>query len=250
MMCAIMQPTVWPWVGGFDLLDQVDVFVHYDDVQVVKRSWDVRNRIKTANGELFLTVPIRKTGHRDDTRFTNALLDDSGQWRVQHLKSIAGSYRKAPFFDEVFAFVEPLIMAKVSLLGDFNVRCIVAIADKIGIGTHMVRASTLPAVSGRKDARLLAICRQLQADTYLSPLGAREYIEAGTPGGAFHDVDVELCYQNYSPVPYRQLHGSFLSHMCILDLLFNEGFGNSLSVIRSGRKPLLSSAAVRETDAP
>lgn len=250
MICAIMQPTVWPWAGGFDLLDQVDVLVHYDDVQVVKRSWDVRNRIKTTDGELFLTVPVKKTGHRGDTRFTNALLDDSRPWRVQHLKSVASSYKKAPFFDEVFEFIEPLIMAEVSFLGDFNVSCISAVADKLGIRTHMVRASTLPAVNGRKDARLVAICRQLHADTYLSPLGAREYIEVETAGGAFHDSGVELCYQNYSPVPYRQLHGAFLSHMCILDLLFNEGFGNSLSIIRSGRKPRLSSAAVRGADAP
>lgn len=245
MMCAIMQPTVWPWVGGFDLLDQVDVFVHYDDVQMVKRSWDVRNRIKTAHGELFLTVPVRKTGHRDDTRFTNALIDDSRPWRAQHLKALAASYRKASYFDDVMAVIEPLIMAPVSLLGDLNVSCIAAIADKLGIRTPMVRSSTLPPVSGKKDVRLLGICRQLQAERYLSPLGAHEYIEAATAGGAFHDSGVAIYYQHYSPVPYRQLHGPFQSHMCILDLLFNEGFDHSLAIIRSGRRPMLSSADVR-----
>lgn len=245
MTCAIMQPTYWPWVGGFDLMDQVGVFVHYDDVQVVKRSWDVRNRIKTARGELFLTIPIRKTEHRDSTRFTNAVIDDRGTWRTQHLKSIAGSYKKAPFFDEVFALIEPLIMAKVPLLGDFNVSCISAIADRVGIRTPTVRSSTLQASTGQKDARLVSICQELRADSYLSPLGARRYIEADNVGGAFQNSGVELHYQNYCPVRYSQLHGEFMPHMCILDLLFNEGLENSLSVIRSGRRPPLSSAAVR-----
>lgn len=247
MTCAIMQPTYWPWVGGFDLMDQVDVYVHYDDVQVVKRSWDVRNRIKTAQGELFLAVPIKKTQHRDSTLFTNAEIDDSGTWRAQHLKSIVASYRKAPFFDEVFALVEPLLMAKVTFLGEFNVSCITAIAQRIGVRTPMVRSSTLEASTGKKDARLLSICRELMADRYVSPLGAHRYIEADTAGGAFHDSGIELVYQNYCPVSYRQLHGGFLSHMCILDLLFNQGLADSLSIIRTGRRPPLSSAAVRES---
>jgi hypothetical protein len=246
MTCAIMQPTYWPWVGGFDLMDQVDVYVHYDDVQVVKRSWDVRNRIKTARGELFLTVPIRKTQHRDSTLFTNAQIDDSGTWRAQHLKSIVASYRKAPFFDEVFALVEPLLMAKATLLGEFNVSCISAIAESIGIRTPMVRSSTLQATTGKKDARLLSICQAVMADRYVSPLGAHRYIEADNPGGAFQHSGVELVYQNYCPEPYRQLHGAFLSHMCILDLLFNEGPADSLSIIRKGRRAPLSSAALGE----
>lgn len=246
MTCAIMQPTYWPWMGGFDLMDLVDVYVHYDNVQVVKRSWDVRNRIKTAQGELFLTVPLKKTQPRDSTLFTNAEIDDRGVWRAQHLKAIVASYRKAPFFDEVFALVEPLLMANVTFLGEFNVSCITAIAEKIGIRTPMIRSSTLQASTGKKDARLLSVCRELMADRYVSPLGAHRYIEADNAEGAFDNSGVELVYQNYCPEPYRQLHGPFLSHMCILDLLFNEGLADSLSVIRKGRRPPLSSATVRE----
>jgi hypothetical protein len=248
MTCAIMQPTYWPWVGGFDLMDQADVYVHYDDVQVVKRSWDVRNRIKTAQGELFLTVPLKKTQHRDSTLFTNAVIDDTGTWRTQHLKSIVASYRKAPFFDDVMAVVEPLLMGKASLLGELNVSCITAVAERIGIRTPMVRSSSLQASTEKKDARLVRICRELLADRYVSPFGAHRYIEADNPGGAFQNSGVELVYQNYCPVPYRQLHGTFLPHMCILDLLFNEGFDDSLSIIRKGRRLSLSSASVRGSE--
>ena len=177
MICAIMQPTYLPWAGGFDLLDQVDVFAFYDDVQVVRRSWDVRNRIKTANGELFLTIPIRKTSHRDETVFTTALIDDSRSWRKEHLAAIGHSYRKAVHFDEVFAFVEALIQVDLGVLADFNIHLITSIARRMGMTADLVRVSSLPECAGRKDARLVNICRRLSADAYLSPFGAHAYIE-------------------------------------------------------------------------
>ena len=241
MICAIMQPTYLPWAGGFDLLDQVDVFAFYDDVQVVRRSWDVRNRIKTANGELFLTIPIRKTSHRDETVFTTALIDDSRSWRKEHLAAIGHSYRKAVHFDEVFAFVEALIQVDLGVLADFNIHLITSIARRMGMTADLVRVSSLPECAGRKDARLVNICRRLSADAYLSPFGAHAYIERETPGGAFAGSGVALAYQQYEPVPYPQLHGAFASHMCVLDLLFNVGFERSAEVIRAGRRPSLTS---------
>ena len=245
MMCAITQPTYLPWAGGFDLMDHVDVFAHYDDVQIVKRTWDVRNRIRTASGELYLTIPIKKTRSRDETVFNNAVIDDSRPWRREHLDALVRSYRKARFFEEVFAFVEPLITADLSLLADFNINCITAIARKLGIQTSAVRVSSLPESSGKKDARLVGICRTLAADTYLSPLGAHEYIEQHNTGGAFEGSGIRLVYQHYVPVSYTQLHGEFRSHMCILDLLFNEGFDSSLRIIRAGRRPMLTSSDLR-----
>lgn len=246
MICTIMQPTYLPWAGGFDLLDEVDVFAYFDDVQIVRRSWDVRNRIKSANGEVYLTIPIQKTRHRDRTFFNNAIIDDREQWRQDHLNAIAGSYRRALFFDEVFSFIEPLIKAELPVLADFNIHCITAIAHRLGIHTQFVRTSSLRNSSGTKDIRLVNICKELEAEAYLSPLGAHQYIEKDNPGGAFENSGVRLYYHNYSPVQYSQLHGEFMSHMCILDLLFNEGFSESLQTIRRGRKPMLTSRDLRQ----
>lgn len=242
MMCAITQPTYLPWAGGFDLMDQVDTFAYYDDVQIVKRTWDVRNRIRTASGELYLTIPIRKTFSRDETVFNNAVIDDGRPWRREHLDAVSRNYRKAPFFDEVFAFVEPLIQAEFAILADFNINCTTAIARRLRIQTAMVKVSSLPKSAGTKDARLVGICQTLGAEAYLSPLGAREYIEKHTAGGAFDGSGIRLFYQQYVPVHYAQLNGEFVSHMCILDLLFNEGFDRSLGIIQAGRRPMLTSS--------
>ena len=245
MTCTIMQPTYLPWVGGFDLIDQVDLYSFYDDVQVVKRSWDVRNRIKTANGELFLTIPIKKLFHRDKTYFNNAIIDDSEKWRQKCISTIEMNYRKSSYFDDVFPFVQSLILNEYSTLADFNINIIVSIARKLGIKTEFVRTSMLDGIDGKKDERLLSVCKRLNANTYLSPFGASQYIEEKNTSGAFLDSGVALFYHKYHPIEYKQLYGEFLSHMCILDLLFNEGENNSLDIIRKGRQTSLTSEEIK-----
>ena len=106
---AIMQPTYLPWIGDFDLIDFVDKYLFFDNVQLVKRNWDTRNRIKSSNGELFLTIPIEKTAKRDETMLNNAILDLSSKWKEKHIKSVELAYKKAPFFNEVFPIISDIL---------------------------------------------------------------------------------------------------------------------------------------------
>ena len=129
--CAIMQPTYNPWLGYFDLIDRVDTFVFLDNVQVVKRSWQVRNRIKTPKGELFLTIPIiRPKGQ--STKLNEALIDDTQHWRRKHIKTIEFYYKNAKYFDEVFPFIKGLIEFPTTILSEFNINFITTISKKIG----------------------------------------------------------------------------------------------------------------------
>lgn len=84
MICAIMQPTYIPWIGYFDMMDKVDTFVFYDDVQLSKRSWQVRNRIKGINGEIWLTIPVRKNTDRENTFINQAKINSSEKWLTKH----------------------------------------------------------------------------------------------------------------------------------------------------------------------
>jgi hypothetical protein len=234
--CAIMQPTYNPWLGYFDMMDYVDVFVYLDDVQLVKRSWQVRNRIKTPQGELFLTIPIKKTAPREETLIKDALINDGEKWRIKHLKAIIFSYKKASYFDVVFPFVESLINAPFQHLGDFNINFIENVRKRIGIRTKTIRSSSLNIV-GRKDEKLAKICKALNCDFYLSPQGSAVYIEKEKPGGKLVENGIEVYYHNYEHPTYRQLHGDFLPYIGIIDLLFNEGFERALEIIRKGRRP-------------
>ena len=144
MKCSIMQPTYLPWLGYFDLIDQVDIFVFLDNVQVVKRSWHVRNRIKASQGELNLTIPIKKTKYRDKTLFCETHLNNEQNWRNKHVKSIELAYKKAPFFNEVYLFVKDLIECSESILSKFNINIIKKISSKMGICKELINALSRP----------------------------------------------------------------------------------------------------------
>lgn len=236
MKCAIMQPTYIPWLGYFDLIDSVNKFIFLDDVQLEKCSWQVRNKIKTSQGELYLTIPVKSTEGRDKLIINETIIDDTVLWREKHLKSIFYSYRKAEFFSEVYPVIEKLINNKIIKLCGFNTNIITSISSEIGIDKKFMISSSLTNLSGKKEARIVSICKRINCDEYLSPPGSAVYIEKNSPGGGFPESNIDLSYQNYDHPAYKQLYGEFLSHMSILDLLFNYGFSKSLEIIRSGRR--------------
>lgn len=237
MTIAVMQPTFNPWLGYFDMIDKVDSFILYDDVQLRKSSWQVRNKIMTPTGELFLTVPIKKGIHFERSLINMAQINDDSKWREKHLKSFLLNYKKALYFNEVYPFVELLYNKSNSTLADFNANLILSISNKIGITTPIIRSSSLSDIEGRKDDRLVQICKKLVANTYLSAKGSSDYIEEVTPGGQFPINNIELKYHNYTHPSYNQHNSTiFTPFIGIIDLLFNVGFYNSLAIIRTGRE--------------
>lgn len=246
MIAAIMQPTVWPWIGYFDLIDQADTFVFLDDAQVLKRSWGVRNRILGKDGEVFLTIPLVGHSQKSDCTFANTAVDPNPKWRRTHLASVRHAYAKAPYFAEVFAGLEALFEAGHETIGALNMAFIREISNRIGIDTPFAQSSDLDGVHGAKDDWLLSICRAIGADTYLSARGSAAYIEQEREGGAFADSGVELRYHNYKHPAYPQSKGDFVSHMSVVDLLMNCGYAGALEIIRSGRRPMLESRELQE----
>lgn len=234
-----MQPTYIPWMGYFDLMDQVDKFVFFDDAKVSKQSWGVRNRIKTKQGQVYLTVPLKNYRDHANRLFSNTEIDYAQSWPRKHLKTISQAYSKAPYFKEVIDEFEEVSNIKYNTIADLNISIIQWVAKKIKINTETIRSSWLTGIDGSKDVRLTKICSILGADQYLSPQGSAAYIEAEQPGGAFPSADLELFYHNFEHPEYPQQGSSFLSHMCILDLLMNCGYEQALDLIRSGRRPMI-----------
>lgn len=244
---GIMQPTYLPWIGHFDLIDQVDVFVFLDTVQLVRRSWDVRNRIKAPppKGELFLTVPVRRTGHRDDTRLCDALVDDASGWRERHLRSMRHAYARAPGFAEVFPALERVLLDAPQVLSQLNLSLLRFFLGALGIATPIRLASELPPAAGNKDVLLLELCTLVGCRRYISQPSAAAYIERERAAGAFAGSGVDLAYHRYEHPRYPQVHGAFRSHLSIVDLAMSCGFEQSLEVIRSGRRPCLTPQGMR-----
>jgi hypothetical protein len=228
MQISIMQPTYVPWLGYFDLIDQSDMFVFLDDVQFEKQSWQQRNRIKTNNGWIWLTIPvIQKFGQKiSETRINYAK-----KWNEKHLKSICYNYHTAAFYDSLNDRLEEIYTTPYEFLIDFNMTIIRWFCEELGMHPQFIRSSEL-SVAGTKTERLLNICQDLHADTYLSPMGSSTYIEKNN---LFHDSGIILKYQHFKHPQYSQLWGDFIPYLSALDLLLLHGH-NSLPIIRSGRR--------------
>jgi hypothetical protein len=242
MKIAIAQPTYLPWLGYFDLLDQVDTFVLLDTVQFEKQSWQQRNRIKTPTGLLWLTVPVVFRG-RLGQRIVDVEIREADFWR-DHLRAVELNYRRAPFFAEYFpALSELLPSASSSLrLAELNIGLLRWLAQALGIKTPIVRSSEL-AVDGKRTHLLAEICSLLGAATYVSPLGSADYLLNELPTLTSRGVNV--VFQHYDHPSYRQLFPPFLAHASALDLLFNEGEA-SLATVRSGRRAPFSPSEVAQ----
>jgi|SaaInlStandDraft_1057018.scaffolds.fasta_scaffold32453_3 hypothetical protein len=245
MIVSVNQPTFLPWIGLFALIDEVDVFVFYDDVQLVKQSWDVRNRIKTHQGPLWVSFPIRHNKNFKELKFNVTEVNNDLNWRKKHFKTFQNTYRKSKNYSEVIDWLDTVYFNEYLYVSDMNMFFIKQICSKIGIKTKFINSSSLKSNEGKKDIRLVSICKELNAEKYLSPLGSSDYIELSSPGGEFTRNNITLNYQNYTHPVYHQIYGDFVSHMSILDLLFNVGFQDALSIIRSGVAEPLNSSQVR-----
>jgi len=233
---AIMQPTFMPWLGYFDLINSVDIFVFLDNVQLARRSWQVKNKIKTTSGELFVTLPVKKDKSRDDQFINNTFIATDLRWREKILKNIKMNYKKANYFDDVFPYFKEWISSDLPI-SEIHSKMIMKISNVLGIkDVKFIKSSSLNNISNNKETRLLDICKQFSAQVYLSPQGSSSYIEPAGLYDNFKKQGVELFYHNYKPVDYHQLHGQFIPYLGIFDLLFNYGFNHAPGVVFAGHK--------------
>lgn len=232
MRVAISQPTYLPWIGYFDLIDQVDRHVVLDNVQFERQSWQQRNRIKGAAGLQWLTVPVEFRG-RLGQQIREVRIRDAG-FADDHLRAVELAYRRAPFFEEYYpALTTHLQSARAgSLLLELNLALLRWFLSTLGITTPLVLASQLP-VEGKRTELLAAICRNMGADKYLSPPGSAVYLLNEI--GIMSQAGIEVSFQNYLHPEYMQRFPPFVPYASALDLLFNEG-PRSLEILRRGRR--------------
>ena len=214
---AILQPSYLPWLGFFDQVRAVDIFVYYDSVQFDKNGWRNRNKIKTASGAEWLTVPVKRAHHSIQAIQDTEIAIEHG-WGRKHLKTLIEAYAKAPYRDLYLPSLQDIICKKHTKLVDLIYELNTKIFEWLEIDTKIVRSSDLVA-EGDRNERLINICRQIGATNYFSGNSAHNYLD--TP--SFSAAGIQVTWQEYSHPIYRQLHGEFLSHLSIVDLLFNEG---------------------------
>ncbi len=248
MRVAISQPTYLPWLGYFDLIDQVDCFVVLDTVQFEKQSWQQRNRIKTPTGLQWLTLPVSFRGRLGQC--INHVEIREADFCVKHLRAVELSYRRTPFFEAHYAMLSGILgsVRSGSRLLNLNLELLRWFLSEFGISTRLVLASELP-VKGKRTELLANICSHQEASSYLSPLGSAAYLLDEMQ--IMTDREIGVLFQHYEHPEYAQLFPPFCPYASALDLLFNEG-PRSLEIIRSGRRTSYApsqAAALTRTEA-
>lgn len=226
----ISQPTFFPWLGYFNMIQQVDKFVILDDVSFDYQSWQHRNNFKTPNGIELFTLPViagKKKG-----LIKNIKIDNSRFTKKKFINFIYSNYNKSEYFknlEDSFMNMLDLAFSKNDLL-NFNIETIKWCTNFLNLKTDLLISSELN-LKSKKIEKIIDICKILGANEYLSTLGSKKYIDGNED--IFENSNIKLTFHNYKHPNYNQLFGSFCSNACILDLIFNEG-KNSLKIIKSG----------------
>ena len=215
---GILQPGYLPWLGFFEQLAKSDVFILYDDVQYDKNGWRNRNRIKTANGVQWLTVPVFSSLTKK-TLVNETLIDNASNWKRKHLLSIKTAYSKAPYFKNYFSIFEEAYSKDWNLLIDIDIFLLKKLAAEFSIDFAKVKLSSTMDVKGDRLSRLLGICKKVGADVFYEGMAGQSYIDIDY----FAVNGVKIEFQQYRHPEYGQLHGEFIPYLSAIDLLFNYG---------------------------
>lgn len=230
MKGTIMQPTYLPWMGFFEMIDATDIYVVFDHVQFVKKYWDQRNRIKTANGVIWLTIPVHNAPQ--ETRICDVKVSyDNGNPLEKHWKTIALSYKKAPYFNEYKSIFEKIYSKEYSLLRDLNIELIETVCAILGIKTKIMFSSKMDL--GDKDMnrteRVVNLCKKTGITKLYDAKGAQDLLDTSL----FKKEGIEIIFQDFQHPEYPQLWGEFIPYLSVIDLLFNCG-PDSIKYIKKG----------------
>ncbi len=217
---AILQSNYIPWKGYFDLINMVDEFIIYDEMQYTRRDWRNRNRIKTPNGTTWLTIPVEVKG-KFHQKINETKISENG-WNRKHWDTIRLAYSKTDYFKKYKDFFEDLYITQLDDkegLSDINLILIRKLNELLNINTTILLDKDIGTIEGKTE-RLLDLCKKRNANVYLSGPAAKDYLDESL----FLKENIQVEWMDYSGYPqYNQLHPPFEHGVSVLDLLFNTG---------------------------
>lgn len=231
-MLVISQPTFFPWIGYFDLIDQADSFVILDDVQFTKQSWQQRNNFKGKNGLELFTIPI--ISNKKENLINEISIFNPDRLKKKFSSFLKTNYSKSKFFKDyhltyIEKFNEGVESGKLNVLNKNLISHTLMLLD---IKTKVYLSSNFK-TNKKKTEKIIHLCDELNYKKYLSSEGAKNYLTEDK--NLFTKKKINVLIHNYDHPEYKQLYQPFYSYACVLDLLMNEG-NNSMNIILSGRK--------------
>lgn len=214
---TIHQPMYFPYPGVFDKIKTSDHFIFLDDAVYSNNYFFNRNKIKTQNGPLMLTVPVLNSF---GNKLNDINIDNHSSWQKKHYKSITLNYSKSNNFKDHVDYFKNIYTKQWGKLNALNIETMLYIMDQLEIDTPISFSSELMANKDLTSTeRIVYLCKKMGAETYLSGISGKDYLDIDL----FKKKEIKVEFQNYQPKEYNQLHGNFIPNLSILDLLFNTG---------------------------
>lgn len=227
MILTAHQPVYLPWLGLFHKIALADTFVSFNQVQYLPKDWNNRNKIKSSQGAIWLTVPVLRSGHREKT-ISEIEINNDFPWQRKHWNSLYLNYKKAPYFAKYAPFFEDTYKKEWKKIAELNDYMLKYFLQFLGIEINFLDASQFM-FQGKKNDLVLDMCTQLKAGTYIFGELGKNYADTES----FQRQGISIAFQEYHHPVYPQLHGEFITHLSIVDLLFNCG-EKSLDIIMGG----------------
>ncbi len=227
---SILQPGYFPWLGFFEQLAKVDLFIYLDDVQYTKGDWRNRNRIRNQGkqGWTWLTVPV--CHDFVECKIYDVKINYTQKWIERHINLVYQNYNKAPFFNRYFSAFKEVLTSRFDRLIDLDIASVKFMADTFGIKTSTVLSSDYR-VSGSKTEKLINLCLAVGATKLYDGESAKRFLNEQN----LSDAGIQVEYQHYCPRPYPQQIKPFIPYLSALDLLMNCGPQGLEAILLGGR---------------
>lgn len=217
MILSGHQPNYLPYPGLIGKILHSDKFIYVSNVQLEKKSWQNRNRLKGANGEIVLSVPVLTKG-KFNQKISETQINNGENWRQKHFGTISLNYKKAPYYKDYIDFFEDLYSKEWTSLNDLDIYIMNYVLHELNIKTEIFYDTDFD-FKGSNNDLLVEMTKALNCDTYLSNKGSENYVDisAFTQNGLNHQ------YLDYKNVTYKQCYREFVPFLSIFDMLFNIG---------------------------
>ena len=229
MKIAIMQPYFFPYIGYFQLIHSVDTFVLYDNIQFTKRGWIQRNKILNSGMIEYISLPIKNDS--DYLNINQRVLAENFQEQMKkNINKLINGYQQTKNYNLVFPTIKECLLAEKENLFLYLFHTLVEILKIIGISKNIISSSTLNidhALRGKE--KVIAICKELDAEIYLNPIGGVELYDKNE----FRKNNIKLQFIKPILKPYQQISKEFVSSLSVLDVLFNNDREDLHSLINS-----------------
>lgn len=221
MNLAIMQPYFCPYIGYFQLLNAVDQFVIYDNIEYTKKGWINRNRILANGKDEYITLPLKKDSDYLHIRDRYLAEDYSKKEKNKLLNKLTSSYKKAPEYNSVFPLIERIINYSDSNLFNYILHSLKVWMEYLNITTPIIKSSELDLdiTLYKGEDKVLEICKTLNTDNYTNAIGGKELYSKEQ----FAKQNIQLQYIKSSEVIYKQFNNDFIPWLSIIDVaMFND----------------------------